>query len=108
MTPTDLDTNREAERPRGGGDQSRFASATDKVRRSASDAYENARERTNAIYGSARQRASSAYDGTREAADRARRRAADSFDANPMSAVIGGLAIGVVAAALLPRTRRET
>lgn len=109
MTPTDLDTNAQSGGPQTGGDrQNRAASTADKVRRSASEAYESARERTNALYGAARQRASAALETTRDTAGRARQRGADAFDANPMSAVVGGLALGALVAAVLPRTRRET
>lgn len=109
MTPTDLDTNSQAGGSENGDDRgTRAASGTEKARRPASEAYESARERTNALYGNARQRAGAAIESTREAAGRARQRSADAFDANPMSAVVGGLALGALVAAVLPRTRRET
>jgi hypothetical protein len=91
-----------------GGRRARFTGATGKMRQSASDAYDAARNRTGALYGSARERASNAYEATRETAARARRRTADEFDANPMAALVGGLAVGALAAVLLPRTRAET
>ncbi|HEX8223281.1 MAG TPA: hypothetical protein VF605_05650 [Allosphingosinicella sp.] len=77
----------------GGG---RLSAASQK----AADAYQSARERTAAAYTTARERAGSAYEG-------AGRRASESIDSNPVAAVVGGLAIGAVVAALLPRTRRE-
>lgn len=104
MTPTETETGPATER----GDKARMGKAAEKVRRSAGEAYESARARTSSLYGSARERAGTAYDSTREAADRARRRAAEAFDANPMTAVVGGLALGALAAAAFPRTRRET
>jgi hypothetical protein len=73
--------NREAER-------SRLASVSD----GAADAYRAARERTSA-----------AYEGARGAG----RRAAKGLESSPVAAVIGGLAVGAIAAAFLPRTRRE-
>lgn len=66
----------------------------------ARQAYESARERTAAAYAAARERAGSAYE-------TAGRRAGEGIDSNPVAAVIGGLAIGAIVAALLPRTRRE-
>jgi hypothetical protein len=66
----------------------------------ARQAYETARERTAAAYAAARERAGSAYE-------TAGRRAGEGIDANPVAAVVGGLAIGAIVAALLPRTRRE-
>lgn len=70
-------------------------------------AYEVARERTDAIYKSARDRAANALESTRESAARMKAKAADGLDSNPIAAVFGGLAIGAVVAALLPRTRQE-
>jgi hypothetical protein len=70
------------------------------VRQSAAEAYQAARERTGSAYSTARDRAGDAYQ-------TARRRTADGIDSNPLAAVFGGLALGAVAAALLPRTRRE-
>ena len=66
----------------------------------ARQAYESARERTAAAYAAARERAGSAYE-------TAGRRAGEGIDANPVAAVVGGLALGAVLAALLPRTRQE-
>ncbi|HYD37008.1 MAG TPA: hypothetical protein VEA60_05310 [Allosphingosinicella sp.] len=90
------------ERPAG-------ASATNKGAESGSgesrvpaarQAYESARERTAAAYAAARERAGTAYGS-------AGRRAGEGIDANPVAAVVGGLAIGAIVAAMLPRTRRE-
>lgn len=66
----------------------------------ARQAYESARERTAAAYAAAREKAGSAYE-------TAGRRAGEGIDSNPVAAVVGGLAIGAVIAALLPRTRSE-
>ncbi|WP_106639273.1 hypothetical protein [Allosphingosinicella vermicomposti] len=74
----------------------RFSSAADNARNRASDAYRAARERTGSAYSSARSRASSATQ-----------RTSDAISANPVAAVVGGLAIGAVVAALLPKTQRE-
>ncbi|HYE29096.1 MAG TPA: hypothetical protein VEA61_12820 [Allosphingosinicella sp.] len=68
--------------------------------RGAREAYESARERTAAAYAAARERAGSAYRN-------AGRRAGDGIVANPVAAVFGGLALGAIVAALLPRTQRE-
>jgi ElaB/YqjD/DUF883 family membrane-anchored ribosome-binding protein len=66
------------------------------ARQSAAEAYEAARERTSAAYAAAR-----------EAARTASRRTGEGVEANPMAAVAGGLALGAIVAALLPRTERE-
>ncbi|TFI60233.1 hypothetical protein E2493_00530 [Sphingomonas parva] len=77
------------------------------VRQSAADAYESTRERTSAAYQSARERAGSALQGARETARSAGQRTAAGIETNPMAAVVGGLAIGLVAGAVLPKTKRE-
>jgi hypothetical protein len=66
----------------------------------ARQAFESARERTAAAYATARERAGSAYE-------TAGRKTSQSIDSNPVAAVVGGLAIGAIVAALLPRTDRE-
>ncbi len=66
------------------------------VRTKASDAFSSARERT-----------STAYDSAREAASGATRKTAERVDSNPGAALIGGLALGALAAVLLPKTRKE-
>ncbi|MEA3051305.1 MAG: hypothetical protein QOG72_208 [Sphingomonadales bacterium] len=66
----------------------------------ARQAFESARERTASAYAAARERAGSAYE-------TAGRRTSEGIDSNPVAAVVGGLAIGAIVAALLPRTRRE-
>lgn len=56
---------------------------------------------------SARIRASSVADSARSSASEASRKTAEGVDANPVAALIGGLALGALAAAVLPRTRKE-
>ncbi len=80
---------------RGAGSEGRESRAP-----AARQAYESARERTAAAYAAARERAGSAYE-------TAGRRAGEGIESNPVAAVVGGLAIGAIVAALLPRTRRE-
>lgn len=75
-----------------GGDAGRLAS----VRQTAAEAYEAARERTASVYSSARETAASAG-----------RRTADGIDGNPMAALVGGLALGAIAGALIPIARQE-
>jgi hypothetical protein len=66
----------------------------------ARQAFESARDRTAAAYATARERAGSAYE-------TAGRKTSAGIDSNPVAAVVGGLAIGAIVAALLPRTGRE-
>ena len=77
------------------------------VRQSAADAYEGTRERTTAAYQAARERAGSAYQAVGQTARAATERTAAGIETNPMAAVVGGLALGLVAGAVLPKTKRE-
>ncbi len=63
----------------------------------AGDAYESAATRTGELYANAREQAAVAG-----------RRTADTVQDNPLAALIGGLGVGMLIGALLPRTRRET
>jgi hypothetical protein len=85
----------------------KMISPVERVRQTASEAYGTAKQRTGALYESARERASSALDSTREGAALAGRKTAEGVEANPIAALLGGLAIGAAVAALLPRTSRE-
>jgi len=49
-----------------------------------------------------------ARDKVRDTAAQAARRTADSIEGNPLSILVGGIAFGVLAGSLLPRTERET
>ena len=62
----------------------------------AAEAFETARERTYSAYETARGRA---QELTREAGDK--------IGVYPLAAVVGGFAVGALAAFLLPRTERE-
>ena len=65
------------------------------------------RDRAGDIYDSARTAAVDAYDSAREKAADAKERATDGIDEAPLIALAGGLAVGVLLAALLPRTKQE-
>jgi hypothetical protein len=90
------------DRPAAASATNKGAESDDRESRvpAARQAYESARERTAAAYAAARDKAESAYEV-------AGRRAGEGIDSNPVAAVVGGLAIGAIVAALLPRTRRE-
>ena len=62
----------------------------------------------NASDGGVRQRAIEAYDEARDSVAEASRKANDAIDEAPLIALAGGLAVGVLLAALLPRTESET
>jgi ElaB/YqjD/DUF883 family membrane-anchored ribosome-binding protein len=87
-----------------GNEGGRLSAATDRVRETASAATQRASD----AYSSARDRTSAAYSTARERASRATERTADGIDSNPGAAVIGGLALGALLAAVLPKTQRES
>ena len=47
-------------------------------------------------------------DSIKTAADSAKSTTSDGIDKNPLAIVLGGIAIGAIVGALLPRTERET
>ena len=79
----------------------------DSVRQTAADAYESARDRTSSAYQAAREAAGGAVETVRDTARSAGKRTVEGVEANPLAAVVGGLALGVIAGALLPKTRQE-
>ena len=67
----------------------------------------NLRERANEAYSDARERAIEAYDSARERASEAGTKAKRSIGETPLIALGGGLAIGAIVAALIPKTKAE-
>lgn len=65
------------------------------------------RDRAQDVYDQGRERAVEAYDAAREKAVEAKAKAKDGIDSNPLLALGGGLAIGALVAALLPKTKAE-
>lgn len=68
----------------------------DQARDAVTDAYASGRDKAVELLGTAKDRARTAGQST-----------VDSVDHNPLVAVLGGVALGVVIGALLPRTERE-
>ena len=108
MSTTDFDNGQNESRGRVAAVADKVRDGADTARAKASDAYSAAREKTSNAYGSVRERASTAAGTVRAKAGTARRTTANGIDANPAGALLGGLAIGALAAVLLPVTRRET
>ncbi|HEY0310899.1 MAG TPA: hypothetical protein VGC56_00240 [Allosphingosinicella sp.] len=79
-----------------GGGAADEGGALSSVRQSGADAYQAARDRTSAAYSAARERAGSVGQ-----------RTAEGIDSAPMVAIAGGLALGALLGALLPRSSRE-
>src|SRR4051794_15143482 len=57
--------------------------------------------------GASVEKASEAIGSARESVSLAAQRAAQSIEENPVAALVGGLAIGAIAGALLPASRKE-
>ena len=73
----------------------------------AGNADTSLRDRAGEVIDGARTRAVDAYDSAREKASEARAVAGDGIEEAPLIALAGGLAVGVLLAALLPRTASE-
>jgi ElaB/YqjD/DUF883 family membrane-anchored ribosome-binding protein len=98
---------------------------TDNLRAKASERYNQARGKAEDALATGRAKASEAREkanealtvgrekvretaaATRERARAAAQKTGESLESNPLAAVAGGLAIGAVIAAMLPRTARE-
>lgn len=80
------------------------AALRDKAAQKLEQAKAAAREKTT----HARERVATAYASTKRTAETARERTAAGIEQNPLAIVVGGLAIGAIAASLLPRTQKET
>jgi ElaB/YqjD/DUF883 family membrane-anchored ribosome-binding protein len=65
------------------------------------------RDKAGEAYDGARERAIQAYDSARERASAAKARAGEGIGEAPLLALGGGLAIGALLAAVLPRTKAE-
>ncbi len=67
------------------------------------DGYDAAREKASHVYHAGRDKAADALSVTRDTAQNT----VQSLDSNPLGILVGGLAVGVLAGALLPRSVRE-
>ncbi len=87
--------------------QSETSAASARTSTSHNAADPSLRDRAGDAYDSARTAAVDAYGSAREKASAASVRAGDGIDEAPLIALAGGLAVGVLLAALLPRTTTE-
>ena len=71
------------------------------------DIYSSAKETAGDLLSVAREKAGDAYSSARVHAASASKATVEGVGANPVAALIGGLAAGAVAAALLPKSDRE-
>lgn len=65
------------------------------------------KDRASEAYDNAREKAIDAYDAAREKATETGAKARDGIDKSPLLALGGGLALGALIAALLPKTKAE-
>ena len=77
------------------------------VKQSASGTSAAAREQAAKAYESGREAASRGVNTSKELAAKAILKSGDSIDRNPLAIVLGGMAIGAIIGALLPRTETE-
>jgi ElaB/YqjD/DUF883 family membrane-anchored ribosome-binding protein len=73
----------------------------------ATDAARAAKAKASATANRAKQKAEHAAASTRANAKKAADKTAEGVDKNPLAAIAGGLVVGAILAALLPRTARE-
>ncbi|MFC4292027.1 hypothetical protein ACFOWX_06320 [Sphingorhabdus arenilitoris] len=66
-----------------------------------------ARKKASDAYGKGREVASKKVQSSKQLATKAKAKSADTIDKNPLAIVAGGLAIGAIIGALLPKTERE-
>lgn len=71
------------------------------------DAYETARDTASQAYTKTKDAAGHAVEVSKETAQDAARRTASAIEGNPLGILVGGLAVGAIAGALLPRSARE-
>jgi len=73
----------------------------------ASDAYEATRAKAGEAYETTKAKAGDAVAATKRGAATASRKAGETVQENPLTVLIGGIALGALAGALLPKTKRE-
>lgn len=80
---------------------------TDSLRTKATQTYAQARSKAEKALDTGRTKIRDGAAVTRVRAQAARKKAQDGLVGNPLTAVAGGLALGAIFAALLPKTQRE-
>ena len=71
------------------------------------DGIDTARDKASHAYETARDKAGEAVDASRDRARDAARQTAETIDSNPLGVIVGGLALGALVAAVIPRSERE-
>ena len=94
----------------GDGIKSATGSAKDGLsvaRNKASETTAAARKKAVDTYGKSREVASRSVESSKKMASKAKAKSSDTIDKNPLAIVAGGLALGAIIGALLPKTERE-
>lgn len=79
----------------------------DTTREKLRDGIDHARDKASHAYEAALSKANEAVDLSRDKARDAARQTAETIETNPMGVLVGGLALGALIAAVIPRGRRE-
>lgn len=69
--------------------------------------HSNAAHETHGRLDQAKEAAADAYAASKESVTHAAQRATDGLESNPLAVVVGGLAVGALVGALVPRSARE-
>ncbi|MBU3076389.1 DUF883 family protein [Sphingomonas quercus] len=77
------------------------------ARNATGDAYSTARDKVGSALEGARERLGDVYGDARDRSADLARKTGDSIQEHPVAALVGGLALGALVAAVLPRTERE-
>ncbi|WEK42610.1 MAG: hypothetical protein P0Y64_14660 [Candidatus Sphingomonas colombiensis] len=71
------------------------------------DGLDSARDKASSALEGARSRATGAVEASRDRARNAAQRTAETVETNPIGVIVGGLALGALVAAVIPRGKRE-
>jgi ElaB/YqjD/DUF883 family membrane-anchored ribosome-binding protein len=80
----------------------------DEIRKKVTTVYGSGKEKAEAVTKNVRDSSAKAVDTAKSRVRTTASKTGQSLDNNPITALIGGLAIGAIAAALLPKTKRES
>jgi hypothetical protein len=79
----------------------------DNLRGKVENTYAKGRDHAASAAAISKEKAAKAAKATKVGAQKAAKKTVEGVEKNPLIALVGGLAIGAIAAALLPRTQRE-
>ena len=83
-------------------------SAADSAKAKTTQSSVVARKKASAAFEKGKETAVSSVEQSRVLARQAKAKTSEGIDKNPLAMIIGGIAIGAIVGALLPRTERET